>query len=155
MYLDKGSWCCMLCGAWIVSCLWEEISTLYLAHRHLTACLAFPYPVLVAQTPPNIFWISGKTSFFLAVTSEACFLVSLLFQVKSQLLLGVHEDELLPQARSWLRHCASPPSWHFCLSCVLSCPLKRHHLLLLSDGSPQSTGLKPRHTGNLSWQQQF
>lgn len=118
-------------------------------------CLVFPYPSLVAQTPPSTFCISGKASFFQCVIFEACFFVCLLLQVNSQLLLEICEDELLPQALSWLCYCASPLCWHFCQSGILRYPSKRHHLLLLLDDCPWSTGLKPRHTSSLSWQQQL
>lgn len=82
-------------------------------------CLVFPHPSVVAQTPPSMFYTSEKASFFQCVTFEACFFVCLLLQVNSQLLLGICEDELLPQALSWLCHCASPLCWHFCQSCIL------------------------------------
>lgn len=74
----------------------------------------------------------------LTVTFRACSLVCLLFLKNSQLLLGIHGDELLPQASSQLCRCASPPSWYFCQPYMLSCPSERHHFLL-SNG----------HTGSL------
>lgn len=88
---------------------------------------------LVVQTPSNIFWTFAKTSLHDFWTFGACFLVFLLFQINSQLLLGIYEDELLPQAPSWLCHWASLPSWYFYQPYMLNCPSNRHHFLLSNE----------------------
>lgn len=136
--LDKWSWCFMLQGASVVSCLSKEIPP---SSRHTSTVFPSYFP-----TPfQRLLWLHKLHQVFseplgklLTVTFRASFLVYLLFLKNSQILLGIHEDELLPQDSSQLCHCASPPSWYFCQPYMLICPSKRHHFLL-SNG----------HTGSL------